>query len=356
MTDRPTFSIIIPVYNAETFLSEAVCSVLEQTFADLELVLVDDCSTDGSAALAASYCCRDARVRLIRMPENGGAAAARNTGIKEARGRYILFLDSDDVYEQGLLEAVAAQLEKDPDVVLWGLTEEYRGADGSLSRTVDILPETEGGAPQFLADRDALRPGMLRLEQQSLYGYLWNKAYRAELMGDHRIPKQAFNEDEMFNISLFDGVNSLVLLPVTGTHYRIRSGSLTHRELPEYYSISMRRIAALMGQQLAWGIYDEEARKTLANQYVRYIASALERNTHKAMGMSGKDRRKFLHRVFHSDLYRELIPAAAPESRALAVLAKALKKKNKTVCLMIGRTIAVVKNRMTGVFYRAKNG
>ncbi|MBO4289919.1 MAG: glycosyltransferase [Lachnospiraceae bacterium] len=356
MIQRPTFSIIIPVYNAETFLSEAVCSVLGQTFADLELVLVDDCSTDGSAALAASFCCQDPRVWLIRMPENGGAAAARNAGIEEARGRYVMFLDSDDVYEEGLLEAVSAQLAHDPDVVLWGLVEEYQENDGSVGRRVEILPETKDGAPAFLADREALRPRMLQLEQQSLYGYLWNKAYRAELIGDHRIPKQAFNEDEMFNIRLFDDVNSLVLLPLAGTRYRIRSGSLTHRELPEYYPIAMRRVAALTKQQMAWGTYGEEARKTLAGQYVRYIASALERNTHKAMNMSGKDRRRFLDRVFGSDLYRELIPAAAPESRALAVLAKALKKKNKAACLAIGRATAVVKRRMTGAFYRAKNG
>lgn len=354
MTSAPTFSIIIPVYNAETYLSEAVCSVTGQTFADFELVLVDDCSTDGSTGLAESFCSQDGRIRLIRMEENGGAAKARNAGIAAAEGRYLMFLDSDDAYEEGLLEALAAEISREPDVVLWGAAEEYLTEDGSVGRRVDILPETEDGRSRFL-DRDALRRMALPLERRTLYGYLWNKAYRSDLIKGREIPTQAFNEDEMFNIRLFDDVSSLVLLPIAGTHYRIRTGSLTHRELPEYYPISMRRIAGLLKQQKSWGIYDEESRRQLAEQYVRYVASALERNTHRAMGLSGKERRRFLDRVFGSDLYRELIPAAAPESRALAVLTRALKKKNKSLCLMIGRATALIKKRMTGAFYRAKN-
>ena len=355
MNKRPTFSIIIPVYNAENYLSEAVCSVTGQTFADFELLLVDDCSTDGSAALAASFCCQDGRIRLIRMEKNGGAAEARNAGIEAAEGRYLMFLDSDDVYEQGLLQAVADQLSHDPDVVLWGAAEEYLTAEGSVGCRVETLPETEDGAPQFLPDPEAVRPKMLPLELKTLYGYLWNKAYRVELIKGKRIPVQAFNEDEMFNISLFDEVRGMVLLPFAGTRYRLRAGSLTHRELPEYYPISMRRIAGLLKQQQAWELYDETSRRMLADQYVRYIASALERNTHKAAGLSAKERKAFLERVFRSDLYRELIPAAAPESRALSVLARALKKKNKTLCLAVGRGAAVIKKRMTKAFYKAKN-
>ena len=357
MNAKPTFSVIIPVYNAEKTLADAVRSVTGQSFADFELLLVDDCSPDGSAALAQTFCEEDGRIRLLHMEQNGGAARARNAGIAAAAGRYVMFLDSDDVYADGLLERAAAALEGEPDVVLWGLTEEYYAENGALSRTVEILPETDGGPQKTLPDADAVHGAALSLELAGLYGYLWNKAYRAELLAGREIPVQAFNEDEMFNIGLFYDVNSMELLAFSGTKYRIRgTGSLTHRELPDYYPIAMRRIAGIYRQQERWGVFDEAARKKLAGQYVRYIASALERNTHRAANLSHADRLRFLDRVFASDLYRELIPYAAPESRALAVLAKALKKKNKTACLAAGRGIAAVKNRMTGLFYRAKNG
>ncbi|MDR1322019.1 MAG: glycosyltransferase [Gracilibacteraceae bacterium] len=106
----PQVSVIMPVYNAETYLARAVDSVLAQTLRDLELILVDDGSTDTSSALCDDYAARDDRVRVIRQ-KNGGAPAARNAGIAAASSEYIGFMDSDDyilpaMYERLHLNAV----------------------------------------------------------------------------------------------------------------------------------------------------------------------------------------------------------------------------------------------------------
>ncbi len=346
--ERPELSVIIPVYNAESFLTAAVESVLSQSFGDFELLLVDDCSKDGSLALAQSLSDSDDRVRIFRMPRNGGAAAARNAGIRQARGRYVTFLDSDDVYEQDLFEKVHQALMNGPDVVLWGLEEEYF-RDGVIERTVDVLC----GEGYF--GTEELRRKTVELEKKSLYGYLWNKAYRTELLEGREIPKQAFNEDEMFNIALFDDVKSLYILPVTGTHYRIRkAGSLTHRELPEYYGIAMRRIAALVDQQERWGIYDANTGREMAGRYVRYVASELERNCHAARGLDHAGRKDFLYSVYGSELYTKLAPVAEPENALLKILASSLRKKRIALPLAIGRMIYIVKTRLPGLFYRVK--
>ncbi|MBO4617278.1 MAG: glycosyltransferase family 2 protein [Lachnospiraceae bacterium] len=95
-------SIIVPLYNAEKFIWETVQSVINQTYKDFELLLVDDCSTDRS--LAAAEAINDSRVRVIRQEQNAGAYAARNRGLSEAKGRYIAFLDADDKWESTKLE------------------------------------------------------------------------------------------------------------------------------------------------------------------------------------------------------------------------------------------------------------
>ena len=100
MTD--IISIIVPVYNAEKYIRETVESVLAQTFDDWELLLVDDCSTDSSREIINGF--DDPRIRLIKHPENKGAYAARTRGLKEAEGRYIAFLDADDLWEREKLE------------------------------------------------------------------------------------------------------------------------------------------------------------------------------------------------------------------------------------------------------------
>lgn len=105
----PRFSIIIPVYNVEPYLRECLDSVLQQSHDDWEAICVDDGSTDGSAAILAEYAALDGRFRVVTQP-NGGLSAARNTGLDNATGDYILFLDSDDWFETNALECIHSQL------------------------------------------------------------------------------------------------------------------------------------------------------------------------------------------------------------------------------------------------------
>jgi glycosyltransferase involved in cell wall biosynthesis len=108
--DASKFSVVVPAHNVERTLHVAIRSVLDQTLPALEVVVVDDGSSDSTAEIAATF---GERVRLIRK-ENGGTASARNRGIAEARGDVICFLDADDRYEPGRLEAIAAKLEAEP--------------------------------------------------------------------------------------------------------------------------------------------------------------------------------------------------------------------------------------------------
>lgn len=97
-------SIIMPAYNAEKYIEEAIESVIEQTYETWELIVVDDASTDGTAAIAQAFADQDKRIRLIRLLANGGVANARNVAIKNAQGRYLAFLDSDDLWLPEKLE------------------------------------------------------------------------------------------------------------------------------------------------------------------------------------------------------------------------------------------------------------
>ncbi len=99
---KTVVSIVVPVYNAGKYLHETINSVLAQTFGDWELLLVDDCSKDNSREIVESY--TDERIKLVEQPQNSGAYAARNRGLKEAGGRYIAFLDADDLWEPEKLE------------------------------------------------------------------------------------------------------------------------------------------------------------------------------------------------------------------------------------------------------------
>lgn len=97
-------SIITPVYNSEKFIKDTISSVLNQTYTNWEMILVDDCSTDNSAQIINEYVKKDSRFKYIKLEQNSGAAVARNRAIKEAKGRFLAFLDSDDIWEPEKLD------------------------------------------------------------------------------------------------------------------------------------------------------------------------------------------------------------------------------------------------------------
>lgn len=142
---QPKVSIIIPAYNREKTLPRAIDSVLAQTYENWELLIVDDCSIDNTIELISQKY-DDARIKIIKMPQNGGANRARNKGIQESNSEYILFLDSDDEINRQLIERQLHQLE------ITNAKACYTGADyyinGKYSNTVH--PQREGNLEYFL--------------------------------------------------------------------------------------------------------------------------------------------------------------------------------------------------------------
>lgn len=104
MKKEELVSIVVPVYNAEKFLKDTVRTVLEQTYPNWELLLVDDCSNDDSVNIIKEYVTKDDRIQLLKNEKNSGAALTRNKGIEEAKGTYLCFLDADDLWEKEKLE------------------------------------------------------------------------------------------------------------------------------------------------------------------------------------------------------------------------------------------------------------
>ena len=128
------FSVIVPVYNCAEFLPACADSILSQTEPDLELLLVDDGSTDGSAEICDQLAQRDSRIRVFRKP-NGGASSARNYGLEHACGTFVVFIDGDDTIEQDLLETVSAVFSDSIQLVVFGMAFDYYNASGIRERT-----------------------------------------------------------------------------------------------------------------------------------------------------------------------------------------------------------------------------
>ena len=159
-SEIPAISVIIPMYNAEKYVEQAIDSVLNQTFKDLEVIVIDDGSTDGSYALVQSRFGDNDRVRLMCNRKNQGSALTRNTGMRSARGKYIALLDADDVFLPNMLEILHHVAEtQNADVVStcgWlfsqgeDIPRDFSGQftpafDGTPVRQITIITNTGGG-------------------------------------------------------------------------------------------------------------------------------------------------------------------------------------------------------------------
>lgn len=142
-------SIITPAYNAAEYISETIESVLEQTYPNWEMLIVNDCSKDNTAQIAQSYAAKDNRIKLINLKQNGGVAAARNTAIQNARGRYIAFLDSDDLWKNEKLKKQLVFMQQNGYVFTFTAYEHIKGIKRKVRSKVEV--------PRCLNYKEALK-------------------------------------------------------------------------------------------------------------------------------------------------------------------------------------------------------
>ena len=194
----PKLSVIIPAYNARDCIARSVGSVLSSTFTDLELIIIDDGSTDGTGEIC-NVAAADERVRYIYQ-ENAGVSAARNRGIAEAKGEYIAFVDADDIIECTAYGDLFEQMEEHGcDCGAWGYYEEY--PDGA--RIAKSAPMASGVYEYEDVQKHIVLPLLQdRLSENLLLGTVWRYIFRADIVKGIKF-SGAYLEDEVFLIEYF---------------------------------------------------------------------------------------------------------------------------------------------------------
>lgn len=215
-------SIIIPIYNVKKYLCRCVESVIAQTYKNIELILVDDGSTDGSADICDDYAVRDNRIKVKHI-ENGGVSNARNIGLSMATGKYITFVDSDDWVDCCYIENwIKASKEFDGDVFLGGYLEEY--ADGKnikLNKCNDVT---------IWNNVDCIRNVFVR--NHSNEGFSWGicgKFFHSKICSDVTFVSDiTMGEDAIWLWKVLKNSRKIIYVPYCGYHYYQRDDSVMH--------------------------------------------------------------------------------------------------------------------------------
>lgn len=212
-------SVIVPIYNVEEYLEECLGSIRNQTYTNIEVILVNDGSTDGSREICESYCEKDIRFRLINQ-ENQGQSVARNRGVKESVGQYIMFVDSDDVVNTDVLEVLLPYMKTDVDIVECEMTREKEAF--FLNKIPTIV--FEGNSKEAILNCIAFR---------AVKFCAFTKLYRREIVEKIPFLEGYIYEDVFTGINYLNHIRKIIVIDYIGYYYRVRPNSTMTKSFNE---------------------------------------------------------------------------------------------------------------------------
>lgn len=213
----PLISIIVPVYNVGPYLEKCIGSIMEQTYKNVEIILVDDGSSDGCGRICDRYAQVDNRIKVIHK-KNGGLSDARNAGIEIASGRYVGFIDSDDHIEPTMYERLlTVSLAIEADIVCCSVITEDEDHP---------LPAKESDIVYIFSPEEALDD--LLKKNQYLRHAAWNKLYKKECFASIRFPVRRLFEDAAVMYKIFENAAKIAHLETGSYHYVQRHGSISN--------------------------------------------------------------------------------------------------------------------------------
>jgi len=311
--DMPKISIVVPVYKVENEIDRCVSSLLKQTFSDIEIILVDDGSPDKCPQICDEYASQDARVKVIHK-ENGGLSDARNAGLREAIGEYVLFVDSDDYIDERTCEKFYANIATNVDVIVGdGYRIESKGK--FLMNHVDIPSQSAISGSDFLK-------AQLRCNKMNMAACL--NLYNRKFLIDNDLffKKGILHEDEQWTPRVFLNAKTVTVLGFPFYYYVIREGSITKRKDKTRNGIDL--IATCYELEDIYENIDDTELKNLLNDYLAKL---------------------FLHAISLGDLYGKRYNGLYNKS-FLCGKALGRKTKMKSCLFVINKTAYRYANRL----------
>ena len=238
MGPNKTISIIIPAYNAGLYLGECIQSVCQQSYEKLEIIIVDDGSTDDTLLIAKELQKVDSRINIIKK-ENGGVSSARNKGIESSTGEYILFLDADDWLEKNCCEILINEaISSKAEIIFFDYYKEFSGTTvKKYAYKKDRLQNLKGQKPEFfIFNMKTVTP--------------WGKLYKRTCLTDELFDeKMSVAEDVDFNFRIYNNITNAVYIHKCLMHYRVLEQSAIHgfdSQIKNKFEYALKKISSSM--------------------------------------------------------------------------------------------------------------
>ncbi len=341
---NPAFSIIMPVYNVEGYVSQAIKSILIQTYSDFELIIVNDCSKDNSLSICQKYAEGDKRIHIISLQKNGGLSNARNVGMRVMKGEYVLFLDSDDWWDANLLESVAGIVGKShPDMVFFGYTDEWYSAKNKHLSSESHIPKK---AEAFGNNRIILQESIILQEQSNdMYSWSSNKAVRTAYIRKENLwfKEIPLSEDKEFMGRLWGDLSSVSIISQSLLHYRRKqSGSLRSKFQPRFFEVH-KAIWDFRFEQLKKVGLLKEATVLLSTQFLQFVFLTIQMMCYPQSNQSLREQMAFIENVNKDSNWKKIKSYHLATSLTFKIMNFLLVNQINIGVLLLGHIIYFIK-------------
>lgn len=307
--DKGLISVVLPIYNVEQYLNRSIESVVNQSYTNLEIILVDDGSTDSSPEICEKWKDKDPRIKVIHK-KNAGLGYARNTGIENATGEYICFFDSDDFIDSNTIKSsFETASEHDADIVLFG----YRSVDSNEQLIQEFIPTPsqtifEGECVQDYFLPNLIAPNLKTGENFHLLMSMCTGLFSSKLILStgwrNESERKIISEDVYSLLKLYKYVKKVAVIPKVFYNYRVNVNSLTHVFRPERYEKIKVFHQACMNV-CDQNQYSVEVKERLGYSFFSFVIAALKMIVHSDIACETK-RQEFLKVVKDPYLHRIL--------------------------------------------------
>jgi glycosyltransferase involved in cell wall biosynthesis len=346
-------SVILPVYNVAEHIENALRCLKRQTYGNLEIILVDDGSTDGqSGSLCDQIAQREGNVTAYHKV-NGGLSSARNFGLEKAKGEFIYFFDPDDAIEDDLIErAVGAAERYNSDYVVFGYSMELYAAGRCTARQVYCVPEA-----RILRSHQEIIDNLVDLSDRSLIYNAWNKLYRHKILTDHNLKYSGvpIGEDWDFNLHYIEYCGSAVILSDCLYHYvRERSGNLSTTFRKNWYDLRLEEYRRIGAMYRLLGADGDQCRDFLARQHAERVLGCVENEFSGMNAINAREKKRRIRRIITEPDTKAAFGRMRSTSLKVKILSMPIRKGNAELTYVMGYCLAVVRRSFPRLFFRLK--
>lgn len=344
-------SVIVPAYNCEKIIGDTIKSVLTQRLTEIEVIILNDGSTDNTLGVIEALTASDKRVKVISLI-NGGPAKARNVGINHAIGEYICFLDSDDLIAPDMLiEMYDKSTENQLDVCACGYQMETVVNDRTSVKTFKF--------PEFIAtNKDSFRDKLMPLIKAHMMYVVWNKLFRRMFILENQIRFTDFlsGEDRLFNIQTFKHIERFAFVDKAYYRYFMRGkGSLANKYISNRFEATLKAHLDLILAYKSMELFNSKNKKYIEFVFIKGVMACFSQMFLPACPLNKAEKLNYIKTTIDLHWVTEAVQSHDEEFLYSKYINRALRKGNVKSIYNIAKFIHVMQTKFNNAYQRIKH-